>query len=421
MGCGCGKQPTAKVINSSEKAGVTKSTKSTDFVRTAELLGKGAVKLISAKWLLKQAPDFIMIRCQDMPIEAVVPAAAAAEFFRESSAVSQQIVVLSYPWLSNAHPDPSGFHLQRVLKYLKSYLLFSRLEDVGVFWDFASMPQAPRSEQDNEVFKLGLKLINLLYGSQQTSVIQLKVMPPCKDNESLNLLEYSQRGWCTVEERISGIMKNTVTLLDLSRADDLVMWGASWLQVRDAAIVARQPPMLPSALSVLLESKSFTSHADKSIVESIYASFFQESCATVESLFFSDVSCTNPWSACIEELAVVLPDFKSCKRLYLQNHNFTDNDIARLAPSLSSMPLEHLILGGNSFGSIGIDGLQDVVKIGSLRLLQLPLQARHSEAGNALTKTWQSLGKNAAKLVWSDEPVSISVHLEEACSKGTPP
>ena len=173
------------------------------------------------------------------------------------------------------------------------------------------MPQQPRSEQENEVFRLGLKLINLLYGSQQTSVIQLKVMPPCRDNESLNLLEYSERGWCTVEERISGIMKNnTVTLLDLSRADNLVMSGASWLQVRDAAIVARQPPMLPSALSVLLETKSFTSRADKGIVESIYASFFQESCASVESLFFSNVSHANP---CLHALRSLLWFFPSSK------------------------------------------------------------------------------------------------------------
>ena len=50
---------------------------------------------------------------------------------------------------------------------------------VAIFWDWASLPQAPRSPSDIEMFKRALSGINEVYASAiSTLVLQLKEIPP---------------------------------------------------------------------------------------------------------------------------------------------------------------------------------------------------------------------------------------------------
>jgi len=380
-------------------------------------LADGAVKLLSAKWLLSQPADFKLARCQDLPKEAFIPPGEAREMFEDSHVLHMNILVLSYPWLSKAHPDPSGFHLQRVVQYLKAYMKFMKKCEVGIFWDFASLPQHPRSEEDNQIFQQGLQSINFLYGSQVTGVIQLKTMPSDDADSSLNLIPYDERGWCTVEAKVAGVMKNSVSLLDLSQADHLLKTGADWLKIRDAAMSSRPVPMLPLALAELLESKKFTAKADKTMVANLYADYFEQASASCETLFYSRCGgAPDAWgtASALEDLANFLSEFKLLKRLYLQYRGLDDEAIAMLAPALSSTPLQHLILGGNVFGAKGLLKLQDLLpKMSSLRLLQLPEGLQHTKEAQPFEKTWVRFGKQRNKIVWSDALVAESEVLEE--------
>ena len=70
--------------------------------------------------------------------------------------------------------DPKG---ERV-KVVRSALVVN-LHIVAIFWDWASLPQAPRSLSDDEMFKRALSGINEVYASAiSTAVLQLKEIPP---------------------------------------------------------------------------------------------------------------------------------------------------------------------------------------------------------------------------------------------------
>ena len=82
--------------------------------------------------------------------------------------------MLSYRWQIAAHPDPLGTTLATVRGYLRN-----EVSTAGLFWDFVSLPQKPRSEEENGLFRSGLKVMGFFYASiTGTAVIQVKDMPP---------------------------------------------------------------------------------------------------------------------------------------------------------------------------------------------------------------------------------------------------
>ena len=109
-------------------------------------------------------------RRQDLPPEAFWT-------YEELKAVAEKLgkdrygylfVALSYRWLSADHPDPDGFHLAIIAEVAALYLknsgltyVFIRadldpaLADFALFWDFASLPQKPRTEAEELLFMPG--------------------------------------------------------------------------------------------------------------------------------------------------------------------------------------------------------------------------------------------------------------------------
>ena len=73
----------------------------------------------------------------------------------------------------SGHPDPEGFHLGILSAVLKVHTAFwDELPDVGMFWDFGSLFQNPRVDNQEELFKMGLTASNIWYGSSQSTVWQ---------------------------------------------------------------------------------------------------------------------------------------------------------------------------------------------------------------------------------------------------------
>ena len=129
--------------------------------RAQAILRTGALSLLSSTWLLGQPEDYIVVRNQDLPADAFLDGSHAAQLLESTGG----IVVSSYGWLTKRHPDPLGWHLRTLRKYLKKHLDwdFSKnrvkveqeksLHDVGLFWDFTAFPQvgpdgAPKSQEE---------------------------------------------------------------------------------------------------------------------------------------------------------------------------------------------------------------------------------------------------------------------------------
>lgn len=91
----------------------------------------------------------------------------------------RNVFCLSYAWLGVFDPDPEGRHMRRIFEF------FSHLEEAGrlpskagLFWDFGCLPQAPRTERQDDVFYSALKAMPDLYASPfGTTVILLQSIP----------------------------------------------------------------------------------------------------------------------------------------------------------------------------------------------------------------------------------------------------
>ena len=149
-------------------------------------LSHGAIRLLDTRWLLDphcpadQLPRRQMLevlaseRGQQQPF--VSPARAKELLLLEG----RRIGVLSYCWLTAGHPDPIALHLSALQAFLRSKQQPDGIPFVdAVFWDFASLPQHPRTEAEQALFQQGLSVMGGLYASPMgTTVLQLRTVPP---------------------------------------------------------------------------------------------------------------------------------------------------------------------------------------------------------------------------------------------------
>ena len=163
------------------------------------------VQLVDARFLVKWFKDGKgpIKRRQDMPEEAFLP---------ESCLTNDdiQVIAISYCWCTSKHPDPKCFHLEKAVRLLEVFLEGRYNEQgleseagseeydhslhslhragyvfgpatsstpVGVFWDFMSLPQEPRSEQEEALFKGALNFIAAWYGHQRVTTWILPELP----------------------------------------------------------------------------------------------------------------------------------------------------------------------------------------------------------------------------------------------------
>ena len=111
-------------------------------------------------------------------------------------------VLRASPWLQPDHPDPKGEWLALIATALKSVLAPSknRKNVVGMLWDFPSLYQHPRTDEQTELFKQALGNLAAFYSHQYTMVFRLTKFPEgyprgYKLPKGANVAEYPNRGW----------------------------------------------------------------------------------------------------------------------------------------------------------------------------------------------------------------------------------
>ena len=149
-----------------------------------ERLADGTIRLLRCDWLLSDASDaalsrdaagsVTMRRRQELPDEAFFAPEEAAALLRRGD---RSVFALSHGWQVAAHPDPHGFTLARLRRALHAEAAADK--GAALFWDFASLPQKPRTEKDVETFKAALNVMISMYASVTgTCVLQQKAIPP---------------------------------------------------------------------------------------------------------------------------------------------------------------------------------------------------------------------------------------------------
>lgn len=126
----------------------------TDPASIWEALKARHVRLIRMTWLIKLAKKGgILGRRQDLPPEAFIDVEELMLIYDKSGKGGPDhvlpIVAISFCWLSAQHPDPDGTLLCTIAerleseqaKFSASCQTFNGFNDIGVFWDWASVWQ----------------------------------------------------------------------------------------------------------------------------------------------------------------------------------------------------------------------------------------------------------------------------------------
>jgi hypothetical protein len=81
---------------------------------------------------------------------------------------------------------------------------------VGVMWDFCSLPQAPRTDDEAARFKRGLRRMNGWYMHPFTHVLLLSTPLPNGDASApyANTRPWENRGWVFFEAAASALVKH---------------------------------------------------------------------------------------------------------------------------------------------------------------------------------------------------------------------
>ncbi|RAK98189.1 uncharacterized protein BO80DRAFT_437280 [Aspergillus ibericus CBS 121593] len=211
----------------------------------------------------------------------------------------RKMYFISHRWLTQVHPDPDGTQLRRVQQLPPRPLGHdsSSIGDAGssststvaeatdpsaqhdpasnilIFYDFCSLPQEPRTAEENDTFKLGiLGLNNFLY---YTRVVIL-------DDH-----DYMSRSWCLMEYFISSFKGSLI--LDEKRDDRMhslhqlaVIPNRRVREARSATAeteAIRASKMGEIAMSFFAESfqnSSVTKGTDRGAIEAVFKRFIQD-------------------------------------------------------------------------------------------------------------------------------------------------
>jgi len=388
MGCGCGSLVLSDDMDS----------------EAAKILRRGDLRLVSGLWLLSQSESYRVQRLQELPREALVPPRDAAAMMLESRCDEHRhdehpprVLALSYRWLTPEHPDPEGIQLEKVRHFLKSMVeavFRSRGEesaraklDIGILWDYMSLPQHPRSESEKDVFSRGLKAINRVYGSKERTLTLQCIGDPDGSHP------YHKSGWCRFEEAVSGIGKQGslllavedrpkdeetqpthacrfiihpgLAVLEAHGLDDIATRLGSeysrlspqqdWKELCSKASSARLPPVHPEDMARLLRSDevTFTNKSDVEMVIEKYRDFFRRMADSVTQLVFGHQlvmrGCAKvTWSPeQFRLLGRALGDggLRSCRYLSLEGVNLCEAGARILAEALAKADsLEEVLL-----------------------------------------------------------------------------
>jgi len=416
------------------------------------ILGNGDVRVIRPSWMKETADDWILQRMQDLPRGAFSETKPVAALFQEELTmedyIENMLIVVSYAWLSRRHPDPHGFHVRR-LKFAMPMSKYRRLvrESKGIFMDFMSLPQADhngeRTDAEVRTFKEGLSIINFLYGSERTFVMQLTAMPSGKDwFEGMNSVPYEKRGWCRFEETVSGIIKPKPFMMNVGNLEDVMNAKLGQTEFAQDLLVkatgSPKVPVSPAAMEQILQDSIFTNGSDTDKVANMYRTFFEQVSCTTTALFLAPLSqalCMGKeghadasrrgWQGDeSRQLAEALPAFAACKELFLSGsdaidpaelpdiglsieefggHPLGDDGVQCLVIAMAKMPaLETLAVALCDFGEDTLAALQAALisSISPLKRLSLPRNLECTQSGQCFKKAWADAGKDPTNLHW---------------------
>ena len=248
-------------------------------------------KMVDIKYLIKLARTrgAILPRGQDLPTDAAITQDNVHKLKSWAAANSLPVLVLSYPWLTCpsiglfSHPDPTGWLLRKLVPILEVMLAqatsYAEGATIGVMVDYCSLPQEPRSKDDQARFEAGLYAMHGWYSHPYTHVLMATDRLPEETKDEggnevyTNLKGYYQRGWCYYEMRAASLVTHRTLLWDLSKFDASYLADLEpYYACAKAMAAQRPPPMSPDDVAKDLRERGALPNKDPRKLSTSYAS-----------------------------------------------------------------------------------------------------------------------------------------------------
>ena len=151
--------------------------------RVEQALRAGTIKLLSADFirmgfLMRMKPRAALEKLEkEEGKRCFLPAYEAADILAKGA---RAVCCLSYPWLTPMSPDPYG----SMLSHAKSFLRSREGAHVqGLYWDWACVPQLPRTPEEQTVFTSAVSLMGELYASPMGTCVLRQLHTPPRPEE----------------------------------------------------------------------------------------------------------------------------------------------------------------------------------------------------------------------------------------------
>ncbi|CAE7699705.1 unnamed protein product, partial [Symbiodinium sp. CCMP2456] len=289
----------------------------------------------------------------------------------EPRRVKVHFVSISHMWESMQHPDPWRFQLDAIVEEFRPRLLDSV---VWIFYDFVSLHQYTRNEDQERLFRRALRDIFVMYSHDAVEVHRIETLTPesvrerCvaahgskilvfwKEDQKMmdvpisklrwNETPYDQRGWCRSEKEWSALR--------------------TWMKGENPV------PLPPDMFWARMQQLKFT-HREK--VFKLQAKVFHQKAASTSKLLIENLDGDK-----IEVLAAALPFYTKLTELVATGtsentwkaalaeitcENVRDEDAIALAADLSTEKcshLERLHLKCKRLGEMGRNALQQMME-----------------------------------------------------------
>ena len=215
--------------------------------------------------------------------------------------------------------------------------------------------------------------INLWYAHPKTHVLLVDTDLPA--GAHTNMQPYAGRGWCVMERKASGLVKDFRALLSLK---GLTGEEAHLDQVNTNGRAAREPPMAPAAFASMLEAGvasgaiKFTNRGDVRLVATIYGKAFAAEMAAVVTLSYAVLGWDDAQVRTVIEALRAAHAGGGLRKVFtlgLAGNQMGDGAAAALAALLEegAMPnLKGLYLHYNQIGDDGVAALASALRGGAL-------------------------------------------------------
>ena len=168
--------------------------------------------LVDGDWLTYTCTERAISRRQGLPDEAIFSERIQEPDNKDLPRTGQPmgfknvlIIVVSYCWASREHPDPEGVHVWKIKQIIaRMRSKFSKeigKKKIAIFFDWMSLYQnhggPPRTPEQDELFGLGLREVNLWYAHMWTFKLVLSELAP----PNLERPTYLDSGWTSKFDR----------------------------------------------------------------------------------------------------------------------------------------------------------------------------------------------------------------------------